>query len=99
MSCAHILPAKKTTKPGIHPSDEHNQEHLFIKKFCPGVRAHVPSPVQLHEIPAGVGHMVHLQVRGSSEHPRDDVWSQREAGGVHEIKQQGDAGWVQRDWE
>lgn len=51
--------------------------------------------MQLHEIPAGIGHMVHLQVGCNSEHPGDDAWRQREAGGVHEVEQQGDTGWVQ----
>lgn len=51
--------------------------------------------MQLHELSAGVGHVVHLQVRGSAEHPRDHARSQREPGGVHEVQQQGDAGWVQ----
>lgn len=57
--------------------------------------ADVSSPVQLHEIPAGIGHVVHLQVCCSSEHPGHDAWCQREVGGVHEVQQQGDAGWVQ----
>lgn len=68
----------------------------LIHKICPGVTADVPSPVQLHEVPAGIGHVVHLQVCCSSEHPGDDARCQREAGSVHEVKQQGDAGWVQR---
>ncbi len=51
--------------------------------------------MQLHEIPAGIGHVVHLQVGCNSEHPGDGAWCQREAGGVHEVEQQGDAGWVQ----
>lgn len=55
----------------------------------------VSSPVQLHELSAGVGHMVHLQVCGSAEHPRDHARGQREPGGVHEVEQQGDAGRVQ----
>lgn len=54
----------------------------------------VASPVQLHELSAGVGHVVHLQVHGSAEHPRDHAWSQREPGGVHEVEQQRDAGRV-----
>lgn len=54
-----------------------------------------PSPVQLHEIPAGISHVVHLQVGCSSEHPGDDARCQGEAGGVHEVEQQGDAAWVQ----
>lgn len=53
------------------------------------------SPVPLHEIPAGIGHVVHLQVGCNSEHPGDNAGCQREAGGVHEVEQQGDAGWVQ----
>lgn len=36
--------------------------------------------------------MVHLQVGCSGEHPGDDARGQREAGGVHEVEQQGDAG-------
>lgn len=48
--------------------------------------------MELHEIPAGVGHVVHLQVRCSAEHPWDDARCQGEAGGVHEVEQQGDAG-------
>lgn len=51
--------------------------------------------MQLHEIPAGIGHMVHLQVGCSREHPGDDAWRQRQAGRVHEVEHQGDAGWVQ----
>lgn len=51
--------------------------------------------MHLHEIPAGISHVVHLQVGCDSEHPRDSAGSQREAGGVHEVQQQGDAGWVQ----
>ncbi len=51
--------------------------------------------MQLHEIPAGISHVVHLQVCRSREHASDDAWRQREAGGVHEVKQQRDAGWVQ----
>lgn len=53
------------------------------------------SPVQLHEIPAGICHMVHLQVGCNIKHPGYDACCQREAGGVHEVEQQGDAGWVQ----
>lgn len=55
----------------------------------------VASPVQLHELSAGVGHVVHLQVCGSAKHPRDRARSQREPGGVHEVEQQRDAGRVQ----
>lgn len=55
----------------------------------------VASPVQLHELSAGVSHVVHLQVRGSTEHPGDLARSQREPGGVHEVQQQRDAGRVQ----
>lgn len=51
--------------------------------------------MQLHEVPAGIGHMVHLQVGCGAEHPGDDARCQGEAGGVHEVEQQGDAGWVQ----
>lgn len=51
--------------------------------------------MQLHELSAGVGHVVHLQVRGSAEHPRGHACSQGEPGGVHEVEQQGDAGRVQ----
>ncbi|KAG7243427.1 hypothetical protein INR49_011884 [Caranx melampygus] len=54
-----------------------------------------PSPVQVHEIPACISHVVHLQVGRSSEHPWDDARRQRQAGGVHEVEQQGDAGRVQ----
>lgn len=53
------------------------------------------SPVQLHEIPAGICHVVHLQVRCNIKHPGDDAWCQWETGGVHEVEQQGDAGWVE----
>lgn len=51
--------------------------------------------MQLHEIPAGVGHVVHLQVGRSGEHAGDDARCQGEAGGVHEVEQQGDAGGIQ----
>lgn len=51
--------------------------------------------MQLHEIPAGLSHVVHLQVDSHSQHPGDNARCQREAGGVHEVKQQGDAGGVQ----
>lgn len=52
-------------------------------------------PMQLHEIPAGIGHMVHLQVGCSSKHSGDNAWRQRQARRVHEVQQQGNAGWVQ----
>lgn len=55
----------------------------------------VSSPVQLHELSAGVSHVVHLQVRGGTEHPGDHARSQREPGSVHEVQQQRDAGRVQ----
>lgn len=55
--------------------------------------------MQLHEIPAGISHVVHLQVHRDGQHPGDDARCQREAGGVHEVKQQGDAGGVQRGGE
>lgn len=51
--------------------------------------------MQLHEIPAGINHVIHLQVGGHGEHSGGDAGCQREAGGVHEVEQQGDAGWVQ----
>lgn len=51
--------------------------------------------MQLQELSAGVGHVVHLQVGGSAEHPGDQAGGQGEPGGVHEVQQQGDAGRVQ----
>lgn len=51
--------------------------------------------MQVHEILAGIGHVVHLQVGRGGQHPRDDARRQRQAGGVHEVEQQGDAGRVQ----
>lgn len=51
--------------------------------------------MQLHEIPAGVGHVVHLKVCCGGEHAGNDAGRQREAGRVHEVQQQGDAGRVQ----
>lgn len=35
--------------------------------------------------------MLHLQVGGSGEHSRDSTRCEREAGGVHEVQQQGHA--------
>lgn len=51
--------------------------------------------MELHEIPAGISHVVHLQIGCNTKHPRGDARCQREARGVHEVEQQGDAGWVQ----
>lgn len=52
-------------------------------------------PVQLHELPACISHMVHLQVGGSAEHPWHHAQGQGKAGGVHEVQQQRDAGGIQ----
>lgn len=52
--------------------------------------------MQLHEVPACVSHVVHLQVGSDSQHSGDNARGQREAGGVHEVEQHGDAGWIQR---
>lgn len=57
------------------------------------------SPVKLHELPAGVGHVVHLQVGSHGQHSRDHAWCQRETWSVHEVKQQGDTRWIQGVWE
>lgn len=51
--------------------------------------------MQLPEVPACVRHMVHLQIGGHGQHARDNAWCQGQAGGVHEVEQQGDAGRVQ----
>lgn len=51
--------------------------------------------MQLQELSAGVGHVVHLQVRGGAEDPGDHAGGQGEPGGVHEVEQQRDAGRVQ----
>lgn len=52
-------------------------------------------PVQLHELPARISHMVHLQVGGSAEHPWHHAQGQGKAGGVHEVQQQRDARGIQ----
>ena len=75
----------------------------FISQHCasyhllepPDVLSGPASPVQVHEILAGIGHVVHLQVGCSSKNPRDNAWRQGEAGSVHEVEQKGDAGRVQ----
>lgn len=52
--------------------------------------------MQLHELPARISYVVHLQVGGSAEHPWYHAQGQGKAGGVHEVQQQRDAGRIQR---
>lgn len=56
--------------------------------------SNVHSPIN-HEGPARVSHVLHLQVGGGRQDPRNSVGVEGQSGCVHEVKQQGNAGNIQ----